>query len=321
MITALLLSAVLTAQQPSPMAGQERYIDLNGLRLHTIDWGGSGTVLIFLTDFTDSCSIFGELAADLRNQFHCIGITRRGQAKSSRAEDYTVSLFANDIEGVMNAYQLKDAVLVGHGMAGDEITYFAKVNPDRVKGLIYLDAAYHRANPPYSTHLRDGYQPTPKKFLVNFGTYFDYCMQAFPKGFGESALQNIRDKCIELNPNTNQKEDDEAYRPVKERMDRETGDALIRAQLASNSDYSELQVPALGIFALLGPPKETPREARKTVMEELQPWRDWEMEGIKQFKKAKRTTTVMMEGASHYPFIDRFADVKSAMRKFLMTLK
>jgi len=46
---------------------------------------------------------------------------------------------------VLDWLQLNQPVLVGHSVAGDELTTLAR-HSDRIGGLVYLDAAYDRSN-------------------------------------------------------------------------------------------------------------------------------------------------------------------------------
>ena len=59
-------------------------------------------------------------------------------------------------------------ILVGHSIAGDELTKFAGLYPSRVRALVYLDAAYDRTKvedlppPPYPEPSTDTYASVEK---------------------------------------------------------------------------------------------------------------------------------------------------------------
>jgi non-heme chloroperoxidase len=85
------------------------------------------------------------LAPQLVDRFRIIGITRRGHGSSSWAVDtmtYTLNPLAADIKTVLDTLQIRSASLVGHSIAGAEITRFAARYPDRVEKLVYLDSAH-----------------------------------------------------------------------------------------------------------------------------------------------------------------------------------
>ena len=46
-VVLLCASVVLTAQTPV-----DKFVDVNGLRLHYLDWGGSGPLLVLVTAWT-----------------------------------------------------------------------------------------------------------------------------------------------------------------------------------------------------------------------------------------------------------------------------
>ena len=47
-----------------------------------------------------------------------------------------------DIRLFLDALKIREVILVGHSMAGDELTRFAGIYPAQVIKLVYLDAAY-----------------------------------------------------------------------------------------------------------------------------------------------------------------------------------
>jgi pimeloyl-ACP methyl ester carboxylesterase len=50
-----------------------------------------------------------------------------------------------DVVAVLDSRHIRRAVLVGHSLAGDLLTGMAAWHPERVAGLVYLDAAYDRS--------------------------------------------------------------------------------------------------------------------------------------------------------------------------------
>jgi len=77
------------------------------------------------------------------SSFHVYGITRRGFGESGfSAEGYGADRLGDDVLAVLNALKLSRLVLVGHSIAGEELSSVANRHPERVAGLVYLDAAY-----------------------------------------------------------------------------------------------------------------------------------------------------------------------------------
>ena len=141
----------LSAQQPvpwhdpSPNRVQLVTVDEN-VRLEVLDWGGSGMPLILLAGLGNTAHVFDDLAPKLTSDYHVYGITRRGFGASNvPASGYSADRLGDDVLAVLDALKLDRPVLVGHSIAGEELSSVATRHPERVAGLIYLDAAYSNA--------------------------------------------------------------------------------------------------------------------------------------------------------------------------------
>ena len=55
---------------------REDFIQARGIKLHYLDWGGSGQPLILIHGLGDSPYIFQDLAASLRKNFRIIAYSR-----------------------------------------------------------------------------------------------------------------------------------------------------------------------------------------------------------------------------------------------------
>jgi len=125
----------------------KRFVEVNGVTLHVLDWGGSGPNLVFLTGFGDSAHTFDSIAGQFRTRFRVVALTRRGVAPSSRpAIGYDKATLVSDVLHVLDNLKIRTAHLVGHSMAGVEMTELARQQPDRVLSLVYLDAAVDAAD-------------------------------------------------------------------------------------------------------------------------------------------------------------------------------
>jgi non-heme chloroperoxidase len=115
------------------------------VKLEVLDWGGSGKPLIFLAGAGDTAHRFDGFAPQFTRQYHVYGITRRGFGASGSPApthgNYSADHLGDDVLAVMKALDLERPVLVGHSMAGEELSSVGSRFPDKVAGLIYLDAA------------------------------------------------------------------------------------------------------------------------------------------------------------------------------------
>ena len=111
------------------------------VRLEVIDWGGTGRPVILLAGSGNTAHVFDEFAPRLRDCCHVYAITRRGFGASSRPDSgYDDQRLADDVLAVIDALHLTAPVLVGHSMAGGEMTTLGSQHFDRLGGLVYLDA-------------------------------------------------------------------------------------------------------------------------------------------------------------------------------------
>jgi len=67
----------------------DRFVSVNGLRFHVLDWGGEGrTPLLLLHGFTGHAHAWATLAIALQPHFHVYALDQRGHGDSDPAEVY-----------------------------------------------------------------------------------------------------------------------------------------------------------------------------------------------------------------------------------------
>src|SRR5260370_3615933 len=127
------------------------------VRLEVLDWGGSGRPLVLLAGGGDTAHVFDDFAPKLTPTFHVYGITRRGFGQSGFSpEGYGADRLGDDVIAVLDALKLEKPVLVGHSLGGEEMSSVATRYPNRVAGVVYLEAGY-----PYA--FNNGKGPTMKE--------------------------------------------------------------------------------------------------------------------------------------------------------------
>jgi len=115
------------------------------VRLEVVDWGGSGRAIILLAGGGETAHVYDQFAPKLTSEYHVFGITRRGFGASSKPKTgYKAEDLANDVLRVLDALKLERPVLVGHSVAGEELSSIGARYSNRIAALIYLDAAWDR---------------------------------------------------------------------------------------------------------------------------------------------------------------------------------
>ena len=111
------------------------------VKLEVLDWGGTGRNLILLAGLGNTAHVFDSFGPKLAARYHVIGITRRGIGQSSAPQTgYDPKRLGDDVVAVLDALHLTDPVLVGHSIAGEELSAVSTYHPGRAAALVYLDA-------------------------------------------------------------------------------------------------------------------------------------------------------------------------------------
>ena len=120
---------------PSPHSVQFVTVDKD-VKLEVLDWGGSGKPVVLLAGLRNTAHIFDDFAPKLTAQYHVYGVTRRGFGTSSAPvpgnENYSADRLGDDVLAVLDALKLDRPVLVGHSIAGEELSSVATRYPKRV---------------------------------------------------------------------------------------------------------------------------------------------------------------------------------------------
>ncbi len=132
-LMALIPAPIRADEWKDPSPHKSQFVTVNGVKLHYLDWGGSGAPLVFLAGMASSAHTFDDLAPRFTDKFRIVALTRRGTGASERPESgYTLNQLADDIKGFLDALGIQRASFAGHSLGGDQITVFAGKYPDRV---------------------------------------------------------------------------------------------------------------------------------------------------------------------------------------------
>ena len=173
------------------------------VKLEVVDWGGSGRPVLFLAGSGDTSHVFDGFAEKLTGDYHVYGVTRRGFGESSHPDSgYTDQRLADDVLRVLDALNINAPVLVGHSMAGSELTELAAKHSDRLSALIYLEALrdptrdYSEITKKLPAPMQNPPRPTDED-RKSFQSYHDWQLRRLGFALPESELRNIFDS----NPN------------------------------------------------------------------------------------------------------------------------
>jgi pimeloyl-ACP methyl ester carboxylesterase len=138
---------VLPSAQAGSMIPDDRIVDVFGVRLHYLDWGGTGDTLLFLPPSCETAHIFGDIAPAFTDRFRVLGLTTRGCAQSGPADAYDLDAQLREVDEFLSALQLEHATLAGFSAGGGKVIRFARLYPSRVTKLVVLDSVYSDVPP------------------------------------------------------------------------------------------------------------------------------------------------------------------------------
>ena len=320
--TLLLLSsaACLSAQQPvpwhDPSPHKIQYIHVDdAVNLEVLDWGGTGRPLVLLAGLGDTAHVFDDFAPKLTPEFHVYGITRRGFGSSSSPDSgYLADRLADDVIAVLDALKLNRPVLVGHSIAGEELSSVGSRHPERVAGLIYLDAAYEHAfhDPNLQEVLKNVPQAPP--------------LPPIPAAT-DAERTNFRTWALRLKTLYGFEPPESEYHETREvTPEGHVGDTKpnkAEAVLQGEEQYTKIPVPALAIYAI--PHDQGPYVSAHASPEALAAIDARDAAAAAEQARAFQmgvpsAHVVILPHDHHYIFISREADVLREMRAFLAGL-
>ncbi|MBY9003188.1 MAG: alpha/beta hydrolase [Candidatus Lokiarchaeota archaeon] len=123
---------------------EEKYIEVNGVMLHTII-AGSGESLILLHGFPDFWYGWNNVIEGLKEDFKLIVPDTRGinlSDKPEGEENYEIDILANDIIELSKKLNLGKFTLVGHDWGGVISYYIAYKYPEYIKKLIICNSSH-----------------------------------------------------------------------------------------------------------------------------------------------------------------------------------
>lgn len=295
---------------------KELSLRANGVRLNFLDWGGQGSAILFLPGLGDTAHVYDELAPRFTNHFHVLALTRRGSGKSEKPEaGYDTETLVEDVSQFLDGLKLKKVILVGHSIAGNELTRFAGLHPERVLKMVYLDAAYDRSglmeilakSPPEP-------QPTPTD-TESVESYVKWSHKLHPI-WSEACEASLRDGFVTPNPNVVTWASSASHVSL----------SLLRGAVHFHPDYKMVEAPVLAFFAfddhaferwesrMPGANEAARQQAR--LFQQL--WREEQLRQIDRFQKEmKKGRVIKMPDTIHLCFIQRQSEIVRLMDEFL----
>ncbi len=296
------------------------------VRLEVLDWGGSGRPLVLLPGAGNTAHVFDDFAPKLTAGCRVYGITRRGFGASDHpSSGYSDQRLADDVLQVLRSLKIARPVLVGHSMAGGELTTMGNQHSDVLAGLVYLDALgdprdWPASDPAYRElanklpEVRRG-PPTPDR--SSFGAYRASQLRADQFAFPESELRQM------FTANN-----DGSVGGYK------ASDGSVHSAIGAGQkkrDYSNIKVPVLAMFEYPSPSRPASgtgmpqpesseeRAAREAYASATAAYVDRWVKNLKSGVPGARI--VDLPEAGHFVFLSRQAEVVEEIRRFVASIR
>ncbi len=125
------------------MTPEDAYLTLpTSIRLHYLDWGGSGRPLVLLHGLASSCRIWDFTAPLLAEHFHTLALDQRGHGLSDKPGSYTFAGVTGDLSAFADALGLERPVITGHSWGAGVALSFAADHPETPAAIALIDGGF-----------------------------------------------------------------------------------------------------------------------------------------------------------------------------------
>ncbi len=280
------------------------------VRLHYLDFGGTGPTILFLAGLGNTAHSFDDFAPRLTDKFHVVALTRRGFGESDHPESgYDTPRLVADIRAAIDALHLGRVTIIGHSIAGEEMTRLAGQSPALVDKLVYLDAAYDRVTADAQLQeifpLPPDVPPSPAPTAADTATAAAYV--AF----------------VHATRGVNIPESDIRTRYTFDGWREDITNAY-QSIAAEHPNYARVKAPALAIYAVTDSVSQM-EPWQRTDRAHAAAWQDL-IRGVDRVDRLSRAqfrrevehgTVLEIHGAHHWIFVSNRDEVLAAVRHFL----
>ena len=293
----------------------------NDVKLEVLDWGGTGRPVVFLAGLGNTAHAFDKFAPKLTATYHVYGITRRGFGLSSAPTpangNYSADRLGDDVLVIIDSLKLNRPVVVGHSIAGEELSSIGSRHPEKVAGLIYLDAGY-----PYAFY--DQAHGNMQIDSIDVKKKLEQFLSGDVKD-QKQFLNDLQTSMSQLEKDVQETQKQIASMPALPPR-QGPGPAIPMAIIAGEQKYTEIHVPILAIYAVphnLGPMMNSPMLKDNPTAQAAMKANDLATTSTQAnaFEAGVHSAHVVrLPNADHFVFNSNEADVLREMNAFMATL-
>jgi pimeloyl-ACP methyl ester carboxylesterase len=280
--------------------GRDSVCTLGAIRLHYVDHGGEGPVVILIAGLGSSARIFDDFGPLLRRGHRVLAFTRRGYGLSGDAPDgdYSNAALVGDILGLMDRLGVDRASFVGHSLAGGELATLGADHPDRVDRLVYIDAAYDRAAVPALMAAMPPMNPPSPEVRASLAAFTAWREQALGVDLASVAADvaaTMRQTPAGLVPRTRES----------------VAQAILAGDIAAPEPWAAIAAPSLAFYSSKDvaeqlPPGTTDAQRTAFIDYSVRVLRPWMLREQAEFLARRRCgRAVEVPHSTHHLFLER----------------
>jgi len=121
------------------VAPEDKTVDVDGLKMHYLDWGNSARMtVVLLHGLRGHAHSWDDVSEALAPDFHVLAVDQRGRGGTDWAKDgdYGIDAFADDLVGFCRALGLETFILIGHSMGARNAMAFCRSHAAMLEKLV-----------------------------------------------------------------------------------------------------------------------------------------------------------------------------------------
>lgn len=117
-----------------------KFIKINDLNLHYLDWGNRDMPpIVLLHGLCSNAHYWDFFSNSVSDEYRVLALDQRGHGDSDRAESYGPRGYVLDLDGFIEKLGLEKLTLIGHSMGGINAIIYAARHPEKVQALVIVD--------------------------------------------------------------------------------------------------------------------------------------------------------------------------------------
>ena len=126
------------------VAGQtSRFVQLDGIRTHYLEWGKGRETIILLHSLSDSAEIWKDFAPRLAQNYRVIALDRRGAGKTEKTiSGYETVNLAKDVVNLIDSLKLGKVHIIGHSFGGNIAATLTANWEEKVSSLVLIEGGF-----------------------------------------------------------------------------------------------------------------------------------------------------------------------------------